>query len=464
MRHISILLAGLLLVTAACTLSAAPTDTPPTAVVSLPTDTPRAAQPPTQTPAPTNTPAGSSGGNITCTPRADWPTMYVVVSGDTLASIARRANSTVNELAAGNCLSNPNAINAGQQLRLPRPPQAAPPPTATFPPTNQPVGGVSVSASISGDAGFMQLLRGETVTLMWTDPPAGLWRASFVLALGGSVQTIAEDTNPADGISVSWAVPAGLNGQQLMANGRFFEGSAVAYSYPLNVSSAPPKGQGCEVSSTAGSTLTIYNQPDYNSGIFATAASGQYYEVLGRSLNGWYAVEAGGIPNVPPIMRLKWIPVDMPLYGRGLCAGLPPEPQPGQTATFSNTIIGISVDYPMGCSAVARDNFITLSAPGGGTTFEVTFGEAGMTRPPQEEAAACKSASLCIGSRTILSEGPVTLSGGLVGYRLELSGDPVKGTTPAVYTFIILSSRNMVLRGFGDLSYYNPIANSVRPA
>jgi LysM repeat protein len=54
-----------------------------------------------------------------CAPRTDWNATYTVVSGDTLASIARRAGTNFRTLADGNCLADPNAIEVGQVLRLP---------------------------------------------------------------------------------------------------------------------------------------------------------------------------------------------------------------------------------------------------------------------------------------------------------------------------------------------------------
>lgn len=458
------LLAGLfVLLAAACNLNAVPTETvPPTRIGQAATPLPLPTRSATFTPQPTNTPTGgSSGGQTPCAPRSDWTIVYTVAAGDTVSSLAARTNSTVAELVAGNCLSNPNAITAGQRLRLPRAPQSAPPPTVPSGPVQQ--GGVGISSSISGDAGFLLLLRGDVISLTWQDAPVGLASASFALySTGGIMQTIGEDASPMDGLSINWVVPAGLNGQQLLANGRF-PNNTTASSYPINVSSALPKGQNCEISAAAGHTLAAYNQPDANSGLFLNAASGEYFEVMGRTLHGWYAIDAPGIPNVPPFQRLKYVPPQSVLYGRGLCAGIPPEPQPGQMATFTNTTAGIAIDYPMGWSAVMQGNIITLSGTDG-SAFEVLFGEAGQTKPPQDAAAECKSANLCIGNRSVTSEGTVTLPSGLVGYRMDLSGDPVKGLSPAVYTFTIISSRNMVLRGFGDLGIYNTILNMVRPA
>ena len=52
------------------------------------------------------------------TVRAD-PGWYVVRSGDTLYSIARRYGVSVYSIASANCLANPNYIRVGQVLRIP---------------------------------------------------------------------------------------------------------------------------------------------------------------------------------------------------------------------------------------------------------------------------------------------------------------------------------------------------------
>src|SRR5262245_13493105 len=99
---------------AACNLGAGTVEEP-TKVVGFTTSTPTqqvfttSTVAPTSTPRPTNTPQSSSGNPVTipasCVPRSDWQT-YTVVSGDTLGSIARRANTTLNNLISGNCLAN----------------------------------------------------------------------------------------------------------------------------------------------------------------------------------------------------------------------------------------------------------------------------------------------------------------------------------------------------------------------
>ena len=123
----------------------------PTEVVLLTTSTPTqqvfttSTVAPSSTPRPTNTPQTSSGGSTvvlppSCVPRSDWQT-YTVSSGDTLGAIARRANTSIQNLITGNCLANPNLLTVGQVLRVPNavvPPTV--PPTITTQPQPQPQG------------------------------------------------------------------------------------------------------------------------------------------------------------------------------------------------------------------------------------------------------------------------------------------------------------------------------------
>jgi len=60
-----------------------------------------------------------------CVLRTDWAYTYAVAAGDTLSGIALRAGITTDMLAQGNCLTNVNAISAGQVLRVPIPVQPA---------------------------------------------------------------------------------------------------------------------------------------------------------------------------------------------------------------------------------------------------------------------------------------------------------------------------------------------------
>lgn len=75
----------------------------------------------------TVTPAANpQQGLITQTPtacviRADWSATYTVQRGDTLSSIARRYNLTLQALQDGNCITDANRITVGQVLQVPEP-------------------------------------------------------------------------------------------------------------------------------------------------------------------------------------------------------------------------------------------------------------------------------------------------------------------------------------------------------
>ncbi len=127
-----LLLMGMLFLTAACNLTGGeateevlPTSTG-TAVAVIteePTDPPTATR--TQAAPQTSIPPN-------CTPRTDWTLTYTVVARDTLARIAARGNTTIDTLAQGNCLSDPNRLSVGQVLRVPNPvTPATPAQTAT---------------------------------------------------------------------------------------------------------------------------------------------------------------------------------------------------------------------------------------------------------------------------------------------------------------------------------------------
>jgi murein DD-endopeptidase MepM/ murein hydrolase activator NlpD len=381
-----------------------------------------------------------------------------VVSGDTLGSIARRANSSVNELAAGNCLTNANAINVGQILRVPRAVSAQLPPT--MPPTTglQQIGSLYISSYIGADAGNYQLLRGDTITLRWDNAPANIVRVAFLLRPpGGRFENLAgDDTNPADGWQIQWTVPGGVNAE-LGAFAYRADGTMTAYSQTASVYSVPAAGQGCEIAPSNPGGLTVYTQSDLNSPVFGTLAQGQYVELLGRSLNGWYGFDPGvAQAGNTGAARLRWIPLDSALSYRGSCA------TGGDGGSYyRNPDIGIALYYPTGWTTVSDANYIDFKGQEN-NVIEINFGQAGQGRPPADVANECKNTTACIGNRTVLNQSVVTLAGGFSGVRLDLSGDPSKGLGPTAMVFLLVNNRNLVVRGFGDLSYFNPLLNSIR--
>ncbi len=97
-----------------------------------PTLTPRPSNTPTITPTPTIQLSGNlpsleglhtltpgSGTELACTPNEDWRLRYEVQANDALETIAQKYNIYAADLAAGNCLDDPNLIVVGQFLRVP---------------------------------------------------------------------------------------------------------------------------------------------------------------------------------------------------------------------------------------------------------------------------------------------------------------------------------------------------------
>jgi LysM repeat protein len=112
-----------------------PTPTPsntlrPPPTLEPPTATPQPSLTPSITPTPeleivvtvpglqgleSPTPASTEG----CVPREDWTLIYEVKFGDALAAIAAEYGTYASDLAAANCLDDPDLIVEGQKLRVP---------------------------------------------------------------------------------------------------------------------------------------------------------------------------------------------------------------------------------------------------------------------------------------------------------------------------------------------------------
>lgn len=70
---------------------------------------------------------GGGGGvatqpaNPNCPPPTGW-IQYTVEAGDSIGALAEATGTTIEDLANGNCLSDPNTLFAGQVMYLPRSP------------------------------------------------------------------------------------------------------------------------------------------------------------------------------------------------------------------------------------------------------------------------------------------------------------------------------------------------------
>ena len=102
-----------------------PTPTPSPTPTATPTDTPLVTDTPIPSPTPTPSPS---------LPPTPLYRTYKVQRGDTPAYIASQFGITAEELMAANGITNPSALQVGQELIIPHPPTA----TATLTPTSLP--------------------------------------------------------------------------------------------------------------------------------------------------------------------------------------------------------------------------------------------------------------------------------------------------------------------------------------
>jgi LysM repeat protein len=215
----------------ACNLSASP-----------PTPTPRPLLPsptfflPSPTPAfiATITPFPTLPGPVAppCTPRTDWTVQYTVQQGDILSSIADRVGVTTAQLAQGNCITNPNLIQVGQRLRVPRQPAAVTPtpsrtPTGVPVPPGQPtITGLRVDPSTTRADGAVLIGLGQvTITALGVTNAV---QVTFYISVSGQSPTIlGQDTDGRDGWTTTysnfstsfsaqiWAVAISASGQNV---------------------------------------------------------------------------------------------------------------------------------------------------------------------------------------------------------------------------------------------------------
>lgn len=209
---------------AACSLSTVPQFVEPPHLTETVED--GASSTPTPTLTPTITPSPTPTATITrtpvvlpnCQPRTDWP-IYVVAGGDTLASIAGRINSTTNELTQANCLSNPNLITPGQQLRVPRLPPLPNPDTQA--------GAVQVSPFVIAEGGSYTVSANTTITVSWPQARRDLVRVEFYASpftTNPPATLLGVDSFPGDGAAIPVTFPANFR-QAVYAIGYLSSGS-----------------------------------------------------------------------------------------------------------------------------------------------------------------------------------------------------------------------------------------------
>jgi hypothetical protein len=131
---------------------------------------------------------------------------------------------------------------------------------------------------------------------------------------------------------------------------------------------------------------------------------------------------------------------------------------------YTNTLLGIRLEYPLGWAVAEADGQIVFTNESDGVGMEILYGLGESVIPVADVVNEFKSVSAGVGNRPILSEGPVSLAGGVVeGIRLNLGPDAVDGepATNSVEVFTIILDRNVHFRTFGDIPAFDAILNSL---
>jgi hypothetical protein len=180
----------------------------------------------------------------------------VVVSGDTLGTLAQRTGSTIAQLSTANCLSNANQIAVGQQLRVPRQPDPiVVPPTVSVQP-----GPIQLSPFANYD-GLTYFVNPFTqIYIFWPDAArlgANRQVEFYYRADGSSIVTnIGVDTDLGYDAGVYWSVPGNTRGE-IWATGRGYSGIVVESPHARIESLETVPGQNIDPV-----TLSTYNSFD----------------------------------------------------------------------------------------------------------------------------------------------------------------------------------------------------------
>lgn len=137
---------------------------------------------------------------------------------------------------------------------------------------------------------------------------------------------------------------------------------------------------------------------------------------------------------------------------------------PPALQTYSNASLGIALDYGVGWDVQEFGNTITFQSPNGSAIIEILYGNAGEITPVEQAVSDCTSSNMCLGNRNVLNEEALTLPSGFPGIRLAFSADVVDGDPgPSLMFFVVMSNRNFYIRGFGDLTQFDPFIRTLRP-
>lgn len=504
-------LAALVMATLACSLGANTANQPaeqeitPISVIELPTRTPfpqadttdEATEDEPATEADTNgglsQPAADTGSVVVvapailpaCTPRTDWTATYTVVRGDTLASIARRANTTYPTLAAGNCLADPSRIEAGWVLRLPNPIVVQPPPVS--PPQIVPT--VRIAHVTLGTA--------QQRTLTVAGEGYSLFEGSVVVELLDANRTVISQqpltVNPQAQFQTTFTVPANITAQGFIyAYAISPRDGSVAASDTVNVRfDFGGPGLGGQVSFDLwGQVLTP--RPDGTVIIRGTTT----YQSIGAVVVQLRDRNNNVVPNTERRRTLSangtatgWdvaltVPADVygeyTLYvraetasGETLAEAIEDVAVAQRTTamTATHTGAGYAITYPQGWYRSDQNNQTHLAtyAPGNqppGAAWSELTADVSVQAVPYtaaaslDELAANDQASNANSAYASPSTAPIALSGGMTGLHLTYTG----GTGKAIHVIYADTGTSfLMMTALGNWELTRPIVTSVRP-
>ena len=166
-------------------------------------------------------------------------------------------------------------------------------PLSTVEPLSSPQGFVLIPTGV-GDAGNFFIYAGSIITLTWESPPSGAARYDFVLTPFESSETVVlgSDLDASDGVSAEWQVPEDVGGS-LRGAAHFPDGRLIYSHWSGDVYSGeePPEGV-CTLASGTIGALDVFAEPSMESEAFAYLVPGNYADVLARTVDGWYWIDA----------------------------------------------------------------------------------------------------------------------------------------------------------------------------
>ena len=274
----------LMVVLTACSITSndEPEPTAPLIVRTLTVSAPTAGTPsPTVTLNPTPTqgslpqPTSAAPPTVTnCTARTDWQ-IYTVQAGDTLGIIAQRTGSTINALATGNCLANPDSIAVGQQLRVPQLPS-----TTTGSTTS---GSTTSGSSTSGST----TTSGNTTTGSGTTSGAGSGAPQFGTTL--QIRPVINDSSLGL-VAAQATIALDIGVVEDAARVRFYAGLTATDPAPVNIATDTDPFDGTPVTYTFNSfddKLFFWAVAENEFGTTRSASVGVTYDpTYGQSSGG----------------------------------------------------------------------------------------------------------------------------------------------------------------------------------